>query len=94
MMHTLAVDIPNFLPKDLGPLHFSWTRPAGRLLWSTLIWVITVAIVLWLGLRHPPVWDETEPLDRKRKWLAVVAAAIFLLCFMPVPLTQIAIAAP
>lgn len=65
---------------------------AGGFVWPG--WFLWSAIVLWLGLTHPPVWDETEPLDRKRKWLAVAACAIFLLCFMPVPLTQIAIAAP
>jgi membrane-associated protease RseP (regulator of RpoE activity) len=65
---------------------------AGGFVWPG--WFLWSAIVLWLGLRHPPVWDETEPLDARRKWLAVFAAAIFALCFMPVPLTQIAVAIP
>ncbi len=65
---------------------------AGGLVWPG--WFVWAAIVLWLGLRHPPVWDESEPLDGKRRWLAVGAALIFLLCFMPVPLTQIAVDLP
>ena len=35
-------------------------------------------IVLVIGLRHPPVYDESLPLDRKRQALAWVALAIFV----------------
>ena len=65
---------------------------AGGFLWPG--WFLWSAIVLGMGLRHPPVLDEAEPLDRRRRWLAVAAAAIFLLCFMPVPISQIAIGLP
>ncbi len=60
---------------------------AAGILWTG--WLFWSAIVLILGLRHPPVQDESEPLDPGRKGLAVLAAVIFLLCFMPVPLTQV-----
>ena len=65
---------------------------AGGFLWPG--WFLWSGIVLGMGLRHPPVLDEAEPLDRRRRWLAVAAAAIFLLCFMPVPISQIAIGLP
>jgi membrane-associated protease RseP (regulator of RpoE activity) len=65
---------------------------AGGLLWPG--WFLWSAIVLGMGLRHPPVLDEAEPLDRRRRWLAAAAAAIFLVCFMPVPISQIAIGMP
>jgi len=65
---------------------------AGGFLWPG--WFLWSLIVLGMGLRHPPVTDEAEPLDRPRRWLAVAAAAIFLLCFMPVPISQIAIGLP
>ena len=65
---------------------------AGGFLWPG--WFLWSLIVLVMGLRHPPVLDEAEPLDRRRRWLAVAAAAIFLLCFMPVPISQIAIGLP
>lgn len=65
---------------------------AGGFVWPG--WFLWAAIVLWLGLRHPPVWDESEPLDRGRRWWAAVAALIFVLCFMPVPLSQIAVDLP
>jgi len=59
MVHTLAVHIPNALPKDLGPFHMSWTRPAGRLLWATLIWVIAVAVIIGLTRRPKPAEPAT-----------------------------------
>ncbi len=65
---------------------------AGGFLW--LGWFLWAAIVLWLGLRHPPVVDEAQPLGRRRRWLAIAALAIFLLCFMPVPISTIAIGLP
>jgi membrane-associated protease RseP (regulator of RpoE activity) len=74
----------------------------ARLLWLVLLaggfvwpgWFLWSLIVLVMGLRHPPVVDEAEPLDRRRRWLAVAALAIFVLCFMPVPISSIAIALP
>ena len=79
-----------------------WQRRIAPLLWAVLLaagflwpgWLLWSAIVLVMGLRHPPVMDEAEPLDRRRKGLALAAAAIFLLCFMPVPIRQIAIGLP
>ncbi|MEO8195157.1 MAG: site-2 protease family protein [Thermoanaerobaculia bacterium] len=74
----------------------------ARLLWFVLLaggfvwpgWFLWSLIVLVMGLRHPPVLDEAEPLDRRRRWLAVAALAIFVLCFMPVPISSIAIGLP
>lgn len=48
-------------------------------------WWLWCVIVLVIGLFHPPVYDESIPLDAKRRWLAVLALAIFALAFMPVP---------
>lgn len=74
----------------------------ARLLWFVLLaggflwpgWFLWSLIVLVMGLRHPPVVDEAEPLDRRRRWLAIAALAIFVLCFMPVPISSIAIGLP
>ncbi len=48
-------------------------------------WLLWCLIVLVIGLYHPPVYDESEPLDGKRRALALVALLLFVLCFMPVP---------
>jgi membrane-associated protease RseP (regulator of RpoE activity) len=52
-------------------------------------WWLWCGIVLLMGLYHPPVSDESEPLGAGRRALAWVALAILLLSFMPVPLREI-----
>ncbi|HLW99541.1 MAG TPA: site-2 protease family protein [Candidatus Acidoferrales bacterium] len=59
----------------LIPLAFFW-----------LGWILWAAVLLAIGFRHPPLLDRWEPLDAKRRVWAAVALAIFVLCFMPVPL--------
>ena len=53
-------------------------------------WWLWCAVALVLRLRHPPVLDEREPLDRRGRWIAAAAAAIFVLCFTPVPIRLLA----
>jgi membrane-associated protease RseP (regulator of RpoE activity) len=55
---------------------------------SWLVWTTLMVVMLKLfGARHPPVFDEDVPLDRTRQVLAVVALAIFVLCFTPAPVS-------
>ena len=68
------------LPLWLGLALLGW-------LWAG--WVLWALIVLVIGLYHPPVWDEREPLDPKRQAIALLALVIFILSFMPVPLAEI-----
>ena len=62
-------------------LAVSYGTPA--LLLFTVLIVVMLAV---FGPRHPPVIDEALPLDRTRIVLAIVALAIFILCFTPVPI--------
>ena len=48
--------------------------------------LMMLAMLYFLGPRHPRVLDEYEPLGRGRIALAIFAAVMFALCFMPVPL--------
>jgi hypothetical protein len=41
-----------------------------------------------MGLRHPRLLDEEEPLDRRRKAVALLVLLLFVLCFTPVPLSE------
>jgi hypothetical protein len=41
------------------------------------------------GVKHPPVLDEDVPLDTSRKVLALIALAIFALCFTPAPIQEL-----
>jgi membrane-associated protease RseP (regulator of RpoE activity) len=54
---------------------------------SWILWTGLMVLMLFLfGPRHPRVLDEHVPLDRTRLILALVAVAMFVLCFMPAPL--------
>jgi len=52
-------------------------------------WWLWCGIALVIRLYHPPVQDEHVPLDGKRRALAWLALAMLVLCFMPVPLSEI-----
>ena len=57
--------------------------------WIWRGWLVWCVLILFLGLRHPPVAGESVPLDRARKRLGWVALALFLVCFTPEPLAVI-----
>jgi len=61
----------------------------GLTVWS-LSWIsmtLMMTVMAWfLGFGHPRIYDEHEPLDTKRKLIAVLALIIFILCFTPVPI--------
>ena len=49
-------------------------------------WLIWAVLVLILGVRHPSLADEGEPLDRGRTIWAALLAIIFALSFAPAPI--------
>jgi membrane-associated protease RseP (regulator of RpoE activity) len=55
----------------------------GKLYWPWWAWA---ALLFFFGLKHPPIFDPV-PLSRERRWLAMLALALFFLCFMPAPVT-------
>jgi len=63
--------------------------------WSWVVWtVVTTAMLLIFGPRHPRTLDEHEPIDRGRTWLAVFALFMFVVCFTPAPLEPMNIIGP
>lgn len=69
---TLVSHVVSWL--SLGLLYFG----PSYLLWSLLL--------RWLGSRpHPPTLDDEQPLGWKRALVAVLCAAIFVVCFTPDP---------
>jgi membrane-associated protease RseP (regulator of RpoE activity) len=57
---------------------------------SWLVWtVLMVGMLLAFGRHHPRTFDEDVPLDRRRKWLALFAVVMFILCFTPAPLEEL-----
>ena len=57
--------------------------PLGIFFWNG--WILWAVLLLAIGFRHPPLLNRWEKLDRQRLVWAAVAALIFLLCFMPMP---------
>lgn len=60
---------------------------AAGFLWTG--WFLWCAILLVMGLRHPPVRDEHVPLDPARRRLAWAALAVLVLSFMPIPVAAL-----
>jgi membrane-associated protease RseP (regulator of RpoE activity) len=57
---------------------------------SWLVWTGLMLVMLAVfGRHHPPVPDEDVPLDRTRMILALVALAMFVLCFTPAPISSL-----
>jgi membrane-associated protease RseP (regulator of RpoE activity) len=57
--------------------------PLGYFCWYG--WFAWAVILFFLGLRHPMLIEPEEPLGRERKILAIVAALILVLTFLPTP---------
>jgi len=54
---------------------------------SWIVWTaLTIAMLIAFGPRHPRVFDEQVPLDATRRWLALFALVMFVLCFTPAPI--------
>ena len=57
--------------------------PLGLFYWKG--WILWAVLLLAIGFRHPPLMNRWETLDPRRLVWAGVAAVIFILCFMPMP---------
>lgn len=49
-------------------------------------WWLWAALIFFVGRRYAEPLDQITPIDRKRKILAMIALAVFILIFIPVPL--------
>ncbi|MGQ9471248.1 MAG: site-2 protease family protein [Candidatus Aminicenantales bacterium] len=70
--------------KQLSKVVLAFFLLLGVFLWMG--WVIWAVIILVLGLKHPLVTDESEPLSPGRQKLAWLAILIFVLSFIPNPI--------
>jgi len=64
----------------LAVLSIVWGQPPVYVLW-------TLVLLFLMKVGHPPVIEE-EPLGSARIALAIFALLVFLLCFMPFPITS------
>ena len=49
-------------------------------------WWLWVVIALVMKPQHPRLWDEDQPLDRRRQLIGWAAIVIFVLCFVAEPI--------
>jgi membrane-associated protease RseP (regulator of RpoE activity) len=50
-------------------------------------WIVWAILLVILGIKHPPILEPYIPLDERRKAAGLLSLAIFLLTFIPVPIT-------
>ena len=50
-------------------------------------YLLLLVLLLFMGIRHPPTLDDSLPLGRTRGMLALLLVAVFVLCFVPDPIT-------
>ena len=57
---------------------------------SWIVWVVVMlAMIYFFGPHHPRTYDEDTRLDTGRMWLAAFAVLMFVLCFMPMPVSKL-----
>lgn len=87
------LDGGHVLYSALGPLQRRLAFPLWLALAATaflwLGWIVWCVLTLAMGLHHPPVIDERQPLDRRRRLVAWLTLVLFLLSFMPVPIREL-----
>ena len=50
-------------------------------------WLVWAVLLVILGFRHPPIIYAEVPLDSRRRLVGWIAVIIFILTFIPVPIT-------
>lgn len=56
--------------------------------WSWAVWTVLLLVMMFtFGPRHPRTMDEQVPLDSARRWLALFALIMFVLCFTYNPIS-------
>ena len=81
------------LKRYANPLSLATVAGAVVMTWFSTSWVVLtvmmLAMLVFLGSRHPRVLYEHEPVSRGRQAVAVVALIILILCFTPIPLREV-----
>jgi membrane-associated protease RseP (regulator of RpoE activity) len=97
----LFVTFLNLIPigqLDGGHVAYALLGPRQELLSKALVvllvlgsvlfwwpWAVWAVLMVFLGLKHPPIMRWETPLDPRRKFVGILAFIIFILTFMPRP---------
>jgi membrane-associated protease RseP (regulator of RpoE activity) len=55
--------------------------------WGGAVWIAWALILFVIGMGHPPVRDDARPLGLGERFAGWLALALFVLTFIPVPVT-------
>jgi membrane-associated protease RseP (regulator of RpoE activity) len=55
------------------------------------VWILWALLLFVIGLRHPPVRDESIPLTPAQKFNGGIALVVFVLTFIPVPVKMLGV---
>ncbi len=72
-----------------GPPYDWWHEPSMFSAWETTRWpgwLIWMLMALFMGRQHPPTENPFVELDPPRRWIGYISLAIFVLCFIPIPI--------
>jgi membrane-associated protease RseP (regulator of RpoE activity) len=64
-----------------------FTAAVGLLGWPG--WFVWTVLMLLVGMGHPPTLDRVTPLDRLRRTAGWLTLALFVMTFVPVPITPV-----
>lgn len=53
--------------------------------WSYILYAVILTLMMRVG--HPPVLEEEDAIGAERKLVALIGLVIFILCFMPFPIS-------
>jgi membrane-associated protease RseP (regulator of RpoE activity) len=56
------------------------------LLYFSPTWLVWAVLLRIVGRPHPPTMDDAAPMGRARTLVGLATLAVFLLCFMPIPI--------
>ena len=74
-----------FVIASLFGLGWRYSFQVDRFLPDGMIWLLWGGLLFAFGRRHPPVMEERQPLDKKRRLLAALMLLVFVLTFVPLP---------
>lgn len=60
----------------------------GLLALLSNMWLLWVVLMLFFGRIYATPLDMITPLDQRRRWLAIFTLVVFILVFVPAPLTE------